>query len=509
MSDRDTAMQETEAFGHAILNSLATPVAVIDARGTILEVNDSWRRFGRDNGASPELSDGVGSNYLDVCRAAAGAGARQAQECLTGLLSILDGRVGIFDLEYPCHSPTEWRWFLMRAVPLSVAEGGVVVSHIDISERKRIEEALQESERRFRTMADSAPVLVWMSGLDKGCTFFNQVWLSFTGRTMAQEIGNGWAEGVHPDDFERCLHIYTTSFDARRPFEMEYRLRRHDGAYRWVLDRGVARRTSDGQFAGYIGSCTDITDRKRIEETQRQQQRELAHVQRVSAVGELTGALSHEIKQPLTAIRSNAQAALRFLSREEPNLDELREVLEDIADDDRRATDVLDRLRGLLKRQPASAESVDLNDAVGTIALLLHSDAVVKRIAIDLDLADGLPLVRGDRVQLQQVLLNLVLNGFDAMEEVPEEDRRLVLRTAREDEGGLRVTVCDVGRGLDGQDAEQLFAAFHTTKPKGLGMGLSITRTIVEAHGGKIWAEDNPDRGASFHFTLPLEPSTP
>ncbi|MCH8959974.1 MAG: response regulator [Bacteroidetes bacterium] len=246
---------------------------------------------------------------------------------------------------------------------------------------------------------------------------------------------------------------------------------------------------------------------QRQQEENRLLREELAHVLRIATMGELTAALAHEINQPLTAIRSNAQAAKRFMNTDTPDLDEIGEILDDIIADDRRAAEVIIRLRALLQKQTITTAPLDINAVVGEVTGLLHSDAVIKNVAVELDLAEDLPPVLGDRVQLQQVLLNLMMNGFDAMEGVPTPERILVIRTAQEAGSLVRVSVRDAGVGFDGQDVEELFAPFKTTKAKGLGMGLAISRSIIEAHGGKIWAEDNADRGATFHFTLPVEVS--
>ena len=244
------------------------------------------------------------------------------------------------------------------------------------------------------------------------------------------------------------------------------------------------------------------------EQRTRQQRDELAQVQRIAAMGELTGALSHEIRQPLTAIRSNTQAASRFLSRENPDLEEIGEILEDVAGDSRRATEVLDGLRDLLQKHPVSLTPLDVNEVVEESAVLLRSEALFDEIQVALDLTEGLPMVRADRIQLQQVLVNLLLNAFEAVAKTPGNERVVLLRTRADDGVGVRVSVRDTGEGLGEQISEQLFNAFHTTKPTGLGIGLSISRTIIEAHGGRIWAENNRDRGATFHFALPsdLEP---
>jgi len=209
-------------------------------------------------------------------------------------------------------------------------------------------------------MADTAPVLVWMSGADMLCNFFNKPWLEFTGRTMEQELGNGWSEGVHAEDLQHCLGTYVSSFKARRTFSMEYRLRRADGEYRWILDTGVPRYSPQGGFAGYIGSCLDITERKQAELEVQRQRDELAHLSRVTTIGELATALAHELNQPLGAIQTNAEAAKVVLKNNPPNLDEVDAILSDIQQDGWRAGEVIHRMRSLLKRHQFKMERIEV-----------------------------------------------------------------------------------------------------------------------------------------------------
>jgi PAS domain S-box-containing protein len=397
------------------------------------------------------------------------------------------------------------RWVVARGKTVSEARGmrrmGVV---LDITERKRAEEKLRESEERFRIMANTAPVMIWISGTDKLCTFFNTGWLDFTGRTLEQELGNGWAEGVHRDDFDRYFEVYGRAFDARQEFTMEYRLRRYDGEYRWVLDSGTPRFESDRTFLGYIGSCIDISERKRAESELLLQRQELAHVTRVSTMGELAASLAHELNQPLTAILSNAQAAQRFLAADPADLSELREILADIVEDDIRAGEVIWRMRTLIKKEELEFAPLDVGTVIGDVVLLAHSDAVLHNIRVSHEIDPHLWQVRGDRVQLQQVLLNLLLNAFDAMHDCPPDKREIHVRAARDGGRMVEITVADHGAGLTIDKLEKIFQPFYTTKHDGLGLGLSISRSIIEAHGGRLWAENNPDRGATFYFTLPV-----
>ena len=492
---------------------------------------------------------------------------------------------------------------------------------IELSRRRRAERTLRESEARFRNMADTAPVMIWMSRPDKGCTFFNKGWLQFTGRSLEQELGEGWVQGIHPYDRERCLAVYDGAFDARKEFSMEYRLRRHDGEYRWVRDDGVPRYAPDGRFVGYIGSCVDITDRRRLEERLRlavyalpaavimvnrdgtivlanaqaeklfgyasgeladcpverliperlrgghperraefygnpqsramapgrelharrkdgsefvaviglspiesedgmlvlaavadmtehyelqQSRQELAHITRISAMGELAGSLAHELNQPLTAVVSNVHAAERFMAAETIDRAELREILNDVAQEANRASDIIRGMRTLVRKGELEAVPLDPGAVVREVAALVGSDAIMRGARIDLEVAPGLPAVRGDRVQLQQVVLNLLLNAFDAMKECPRGERVVAVRVAADGAAGVRIAVSDCGTGLGRDQLERMFVPFFTTKREGLGLGLSISRSIVEAHGAHLRARNNPDRGATFHFTLPL-----
>ncbi len=267
----------------------------------------------------------------------------------------------------------------------------------------------------------------------------------------------------------------------------------------WLRVRDVKKRNARLQW--------EIDERHRIEESLRKRRDELAHVQRVATMGELTAAVAHEINQPLAAIRSNAQAAKRFMIEPEPDLKELNEILDDIISDNRRASEVIVRLRELMQKQSIETNPFSINTVVKEVVGLLHSESVIRNMSIRLDLENGIPNVIGNRIQLQQVLLNLIGNAFDAMEHSSDPERELIIKTSYTGGDTALVSVRDNGRGLGDQNAEKLFDAFATSKKLGMGMGLAISRSIIEAHGGKIWAENNADQGATFCFTLPIETS--
>ena len=368
--------------------------------------------------------------------------------------------------------------------------------------RSRAETAMEESEGRFRLAADAAPVMMWMAGLDAGCTYFNRGWLEFTGRRVEEEVGDGWAEGVHPDDRAACQASYLQAFNAREPFTLEYRLRRFDGDYRWLLDHGVPR-FSRGGFTGYIGTCLDVTEIRASQQEARLQREELAHALRVATMGEMAASLAHEINQPLAAIVANAQAAQRLAHPERPGSEDLHDALADIASDARRAAQVVRRVRALFTKDHSEQRPLAINELITEVTGLLASDITRHRVALHVRLGSALPPVLGDSIQLQQVLLNLVLNACQAMTEVEAGSRELTIESAEREPGLLEIRVRDSGPGVKDLELERIFEPFVSTKTGGLGMGLSISRSIVAAHGGRIWATRNSDTGITVHVELP------
>lgn len=374
---------------------------------------------------------------------------------------------------------------------------------VDVTAQKQAELALRQSEEHFRQLVDSLPEMVWMSGLDKQCTFFSKQWLDFTGRTMEQELGDGWAEGVHSDDLERCLHVYTSSFDARAAFSMEFRLRRSDGEFRWIDDTGIPWLGADGEFAGYLGSCVDVTERRLVEEQVRKQRQELAFVARVTTMGEMTASLAHELNQPLSAIASYGEG-LKIRAKAGPvDSETLIDVMSKVGASAERAGEIIHRLRKLIRKREASSEPIDVNEQIQEVAQFTERDAYHAETEVDLNLSLGLPKATGDSIELQQVLVNLIRNGIEAMSTTDPKQRKLRI-DSQVVSNEVCVTVSDVGTGISADELQRLFDAFYTTKEDGLGMGLAISRSIIESHGGRIWATSTEQGGAQFHFTLPV-----
>jgi len=400
------------------------------------------------------------------------------------------------------HAPDEiafalQNYLLLRSAPLFLVA-------ITIEQRNAAMRQAQEGEERFRRVAHSAPILLWMAGADKLTSFVNQSWLNFTGRSLEQELGDGWMTGLHPDDVKRCMDTFEEAVAAQEPFQIEYRLRRYDGTYRWMLDTGVPRYTADNEYAGHIGSAIDLTERKTAEEMRQA----LAHSQRLATVGELTATIAHELRQPMSAILLDARTAEKLSEQSEIPVSELRAVTGSIRDNVQRIDAVISRIRGFLRKQDTRNQAIDLNRVVQDVLWLVGGDARKRNVLLHTELGRDLPPVLGDRTQLEQVLLNLVMNGLEAMDGTTESERRLTIATFLNDNGNVEAVVRDRGPGIAEEQLPQLFDSFFTTRKDGMGLGLSIAKSIVVAHNGQIWVENDRYGGASFHVTIPAVKET-
>ena len=531
------------------------------------------------------------------------------------------------------------------------------------NERRMAEEAVRESEQRWRSLTEALPQLVWSATPDGACDYFSTQWTEYTGVVESELLGWRWMDVLHPDDRQSTRQFWTDSVAGRRPYDVEYRVRRHDGAYGWFKTRGVPIRDSNGDIVKWFGTCTDITDGKRAEEALRHREQELrkarnelekkvaertselrrseaylaeaqrltrtgswaltvatreivhlsdqfyqifgldpergtpslqtvrqlihpedrstaaeivdkairkgkgfeldyrivlpegtvkfirvvahpvfntsgdlveflgtvvdvterkraeedlreserryregqielAHVNRVTTMGQLTASIAHEVNQPIAAAVTNADAGLRWLAAQPPNLEEVRDAFVHIIKASNQASEVVGRIRALIKKLPARKASLDINETIFETIALTRSEMRRHYISMQTELANGLPRIWGDRVQLQQVILNLIMNAIEAMSEVSEGSRVLLIGTGADTPDGVTIAVRDSGPGLKPESFGHLFDPFYTTKPAGMGMGLSICRSIIEAHGGRLWAIANAPRGAVFQFTL-------
>jgi PAS domain S-box-containing protein len=359
-------------------------------------------------------------------------------------------------------------------------------------------------DARFCEVMDAAPVMMWVSGKDKGCVWFNKPWLTFTGRRLVEELGEGWTEGVHRDDLERCIKAYSSHFDARKDFKIQYRLRRHDGAYRWIDDTGVPRFGRDRIFLGYIGSCIDIQEHREIQSELRRRLLDIAELNRQAEAAILSASVAHEIRQPLMAIVANASAGLRWLGRETPDVERGKASLNNIAQAGHRAGAIIDSILVTNKKENRTRAPLNLNELIQEALALLETEVQSYQIAVRTTLNETIPEVLADRVQLLQVMVNLIENAIEAMSFVADGSRVLHLKTELDGARNILITVEDSGPGIDPNIIERIFGRFFTTKTEGMGMGLAICRSIIEAHNGRLWAEAGDDQGSIFRISLPV-----
>lgn len=385
--------------------------------------------------------------------------------------------------------------------PIAFLTTSFVITRLMSRVRKSFQE-IQALKDQLRLAIDTIPGLVWSALPDGSAEFLNQRWLEYTGLSLEEGLDWGGKVAVHPEDLARFMDEWKAALADGKPLETEARLRRADGEYRWLLIRAVPLRDETGKIVKWYGASVDIEDRKRAEETLRKAQAELSHVTRVTTMGELAASIAHEVNQPLSAIVNNGSACLRWLASENPNLDEAREAAQRVIRDGNRAGEVIVRIRALLRKTDTEKARLDINQTIREVVTLTRNEATGKGVAIRMELAAGLPSVLGDRVQLQQVILNLVMNGVDAMTSVVGRPRELLISSRQHESDKVLVAVRDSGVGLDGQNLEKIFNAFYSTKSQGLGMGLAISRSIVEDHDGRLWAVQNDGPGATFQFTL-------
>jgi PAS domain S-box-containing protein len=372
---------------------------------------------------------------------------------------------------------------------------------VAIEDERRSKEALRVSEERMALAVESAQLVLWEWDVTNDRVLIEDK--GVLGFEPGAPVDHATLAGrVHPDDRAARATAYQHALATGGPYESEFRVFLPDGSVRWVAARGHPRPEIKGEPQRMLGVAMDITRQKQASAEALQQREELAHLSRVSTLSALSGSLAHELSQPLCSILSNAQAAETFMLRDPPDLTEIRTILADIVSADLRAGDIIEHLRTMLRRGEAALQPVSVKEVLEELLRLTHSDLIARGVSVTNLVTGDLPPAMTDRVQLQQVLLNLIVNACDAMKSNPPQDRHLTL-TARVEPNEICIGVLDCGVGLP-DDVEILFQPFHTTKKDGLGMGLSICRTLVGAHGGRLWAERAPRRGAAFHVALPL-----
>ncbi len=402
-----------------------------------------------------------------------------------------------------------YRWFLFRATP-SLDENGRVVkwygTNTDIEERKRAEGALKRSEaylaeaQRLTYTGSCA-----LDGTSHEILYWSEEMFRLFGFDPQQGLPmwDQWVQRIHPVESDKFRMAGDRTFLEKLHCDVEFRIVKPDGTVKHIHGIGHPVLSPSGELVQVVGTMVDITEHKRADEGRgrlRQLEADLAHINRVSTMGELTASLAHEIKQPIGAAVTNAEVCVRLLDRAQPDIGEARVAALEMAKDARRAAEIIDRVRSLYQKGSSRQETIEVNEVIGEMVVMLRNEADRHSVRISTDLAGELPKVMADRVQLQQVLMNLMLNGIEAMLDTSGE---LSIKSKLADDGQLLISVTDTGVGLPTENADQVFNPFFTTKSQGTGLGLAITRSIVESHGGRIWANGNCGRGATFSFTLP------
>jgi PAS domain S-box-containing protein len=624
----ETHLAETQRELQQTIDTIPALASRYRADGTTDFVNQTWRSY---TGLSQESWTGRGSAVVHP------DDRQRVEQAWVAHLAAAEP----FEVEQRMRrADGEYRWYFIRRVPLRDDSGNVIAWYgagYDIEDRKRAELALRareadlaEAQHELQLTLDRIPTLAWQTRSDGYAEYLNKRWLDYTGLSIEQALGWDWQIVIHPDDLPGLLVVWRRMLASGNAEEVEARMRRFDGEYRWFLFRPSPLRDEAGNVVRWYGTNTDIEDRKRAEhalqrseaylaeaqkltltgsfgwktltgetywseefykimgferrikpsldivmqrthpddrpfvqnqldramhgeknfdyehrllmpdgqikhlhvraqlvrdasgademigamadvteakkaqEALQAAQAELAHASRVAVLGEISASIAHEVNQPLAAIVANGEACLRFLARETPDLNDVRGAVEWIVKDGNRAGDVIQRVRTLTRKTDGHRAALDVNDAIDDVIVLLQRELLVHRISVQRDLAGGLPLVLADRVQLQQVIINLTMNAVEAMQAVADRARRLTIRSYQDDSGQVIVAVKDSGAGFTAESQDRLFHAFFSTKPGGLGMGLSICRSIIEAHGGRLSASANADRGATFQFALPL-----
>jgi PAS domain S-box-containing protein len=387
----------------------------------------------------------------------------------------------------------------------------VLIACEDITERRETENALRQSE----TYLAEAQRLSHTGSFGWRTATGEIIWSEETFRIFGYDKAPSVnidmvVQRIHPDDRALAQQTIDRASSDGKDFDHGYRLLMPDSSVKYVHAVARAVKDASGSIA-FVGAVTDVTARKRAEEELHEAQADLAHVTRVTALGELTASIAHEVNQPLAAVVTNAAACLRWLDHETPNLDEARSTVKSIINDGNRAGEVIQRVRALVNKTSDQKVPLHINEVVNEVITLVQHELFSHRVSLRMELAPALPLVLADRIQLQQVILNLVINGVEAMQSVTDRPRELMIRTHQDEARKILVTVKDGGVGIDAENADRLFNAFFTTKSNGMGMGLSICRSIVDAHGGRLSASSNVGPGATFQFTLPLhqEENTP
>ena len=401
----------------------------------------------------------------------------------------------------------EYRWFLSRVEPLQASDGTLLYwigVNLDIDERKQAEEQLLKNahirERELVALIETIPSMLWSASPTGKTTHLSQRFLEYCGAPLEELVNRGWEKFIHPDDREETTKVFARAISSGESYSAIHRVRRADGEYRWHHSMGEPLRDPHGKIIQWYGLAIDIDERKRAEDHLRDTRIELAKASRLATVAELAGSIAHELNQSLMSILANSQAAKRWLNAAPPNVTEVNSAIERVIRDARAADETMQHIRALFKHESFDKKDVNIPDILREVVRVVQEDPKKRNVPIECRFEESLPVVSIDQIQIQQVFINLIVNAIEALEgqQVPS----LVTLRAVTDSNEMLIQVIDNGPGVD--DPERIFDAFMTTKAKGMGIGLAVSRSIVEAHGGQLWAENNKAGGATFSVALPL-----
>jgi PAS domain S-box-containing protein len=490
------ALRRSEEQWKAVFEHNPVMYFMVDAEGTVLSVNT----FGAAQLGYP-VSELHGHPVLKVFFAEDRDLVRKSVEvCLTNI-----GKTHSWEIR-KVRKDGSAIWVRENAKAVRQLDGGLIVliACEDITVRKQAEDALRQSQSYLAEAQRLSQTGSFGWRVATGEIIWSDETFRIFGHARVPSVSLDIVfQRIHPEDRARVRQTLDRASSDGRDFDHGYRLRMPDGSIKHVHATAHAVTDTSGGIE-FVGAVTDITARKQAEEKLHEAQAELAHVARVTALGELAASIAHEVNQPLAAVVAHAAACRRWLDRDPPNLEEARGTVQSIIKDGNRAGEVIQHVRALVNKTVGQKTPLDINEVVNDVITLLHYELASHRISLRMELAPALCPVLGDRIQLQQVILNLVINGIEAMQPVTDRRRELAIRTRQDDAGKILVEIRDCGIGLAGGNASRLFEAFFTTKSDGMGMGLSICRSIVESHGGRLSAFRNGGPGATFQFSLPM-----
>ncbi len=492
----DEALQKSEQELRGVVDALPQPIVVLRPDGTGLYVNRPLIDYTGLTMEELMTPDTRGNPVLYPPE----DWPRLREQRQRGLESSLP-----FEIETRIRRKDgQFRWFLVRYAPLRDEQGRILrwyASGTDIDDRKRAEDALRRSEQELRLLIETLPAMVLRTTPDGDVDYINQRYADYLGRSVAELTRQQCRDLVHPDDLDTAAREWARSLETG-VLTAQYRIRRADGVYRWFQIHAEPLRDVDGHVVHRYGVHVDIDDSKRTEDALRATQAKLSRATQVATVAELAASIAHEINQPLAALVANAHACQRWLSAEPPNLERAQLTVERIIREGRDAAEVVSRIRALFQRTAPARSLLDVNEVIAEVSRLMSEELSSRNVTIATDLDAKLPATWVDRVQMQQVIVNLVRNSIEAMESADSHPKVLSIRSRRDGSDGVLVEIRDTGIGVE--DVERIFEPFFSTKGHGMGMGLAICRSIVEAHEGRLWATRNSPRGATFSIRLPV-----